>query len=493
MRANFVFFAIALLAVAASADISVTNYTVLPSTLRPGTSGTISMSVTNPDDRDATSVAAEVYGTSAIQSTGSYNFGDFKPGVSTVATIPFTIAGDTKAGIYTLTIRWVYYVDTIGVKYKTLNIPLKVSNPASWQMLTNTDAVFSNDDFVVSGRLRNSGGAAHDVRLTVTSDKFFQAGETPLRLGDISLEENFSLPMTLANSVSSGKYSVPITIQYRDQIGEELTDTVPMVINVNRKVPDFLVTVPAEEQLIVGERIMLKVMVENTGNDDAYSVRVSVANSTILTPLGFSEVEIGSLAAGEKRTVEMDVGVNNVAPGFRSLVFNIRYDNKNGEAQSPKAVSSGANIEAKNDISVFISAKPSPIVSGGAHSLSVLVSNIGSSDVKALSVRLNSTKFKVLDAQEKQFIGGLSQDDFSSVQYNVQVANVPEGEYPAEVTVDFKDAYNRPHTYVVPVMLKVTAAKAGDSPLVLIVGAAAVAICAYLAYRKWFRKKTGAK
>jgi hypothetical protein len=310
-----------------------------------------------------------------------------------------------------------------------------------------------------------------------------------LRLGDITSEKNFTLPMTLASDLSSGKYSVPITIQYRDEIGEELTDTSSMIINVNRRAPDFLVTIPSQEQIIVGERVMLHAIVENTGSGDAYSVHLSLPNSTVLTPLGFSDLELGDLPAKSKREVEMDVGINNVAPGFYSLGFLIRYDNKNGEAQAAKTVSSGANIEAKNDVAVYISAKPSPIVSGGSHSLSVLVSNIGSSDIKALSVRLNSTKFKVLDAQEKQFIGGLSQDDFSSVQYNVLVATVPEGEYPVEVTVDFKDAYNRPHTYVVPLMLKVTAAKNGESPIFIIIGVLVVAVGAYFAYRKWFAKK----
>jgi hypothetical protein len=180
MKMKIVFFAFALLLSAAFADIAITNYTVLPATLRPGVAGTVSMVVSNPDSEEVTGVSADVYGTSAIISGGTYNFGDFKSGISTVATVPFSIGKDVKAGIYTLSIRWVYYVDTVGVKYKTLNIPLKVSNPASWQMLTNTDVVFSNDDFVVSGRLRNSGGAARDVRITVTSDEFFQTGETPV-------------------------------------------------------------------------------------------------------------------------------------------------------------------------------------------------------------------------------------------------------------------------------------------------------------------------
>lgn len=502
MRNAMIFiFALALIAHAAFADISVSNATTLPSSVRPGVAGTISMTVSNPDTYDALGVIGESFGTDDISTAGRTGLGDFKSGVSSILSFPFSVPATTKAGIYTIryTLSW---TNVNGSRYKTLYLPIVVSNPPIFSIDSEDKAVFTNSDFNVSGTLFNSGGKATAVRIQANSDKVIQTGQNPLWVGDVNKSAAFQMSFAVAPGTSSGRYLVPVSIIARDEIGQESTYNATLRVSITRRAPSFGLAATADKPLNPGVRATLTLTLANTGDDDAYLVKMALPEDSAFTPIGVTSLDVGTLKAGESRTVDVEVGVNNVAPGFYTPKFTISYKNMEGEAQPDKNVSVGINIEGKNDVSVFISAKPAPLVAGGSHTLSILVSNVGSSPIKALTVEVGDGFFSLQEAQATQFIGGLNEDDFSTVQYKVRVDDgIIDGNYPFNVTMTFKDSYNNEHnitkTEQIYVLSKQTAAKlaggdGGISPLVMVVALGAIAFAGYYGYKR-FKGKPKAK
>ena len=496
---GFVFVALVLFALA-FADVSITSYQVLPATIRPGVNGRVVIILANTGPQDVTGVQLEAIGTNLVQSNMRASLGDFRSGVSTTATVPFTVADNAPSAIYNLPIRFTYYTSD-GVGFKDLNVPITVVNPPSFQISSQRETVFTNGDFTVNGTLGNTGGKAFDVKLSLDSTSFLPNGPSPLLIGDISASRDFTLPLTLSGDVTSGKYSVPVLLSYRDELGQDQATNLTLTVSVNRRGPDFVASV-SSDKLTPGSSSKVSVNVKNVGTDAAYNVKVSLYNGTVFTPLGVTELNIGSLAPGEEGSAQFDFGVNQASPGFYSIPFKVRYENVRGEEQAYRIVNSGVNVQSSNEISVYVSGKTSPIVSGQTNTFSVLVSNIGSSAIKSLSVRISGDAFEVLDAQDSQYIGGLQEDDFSSVQYKVLVKNVPEATYNLTVESTFKDAYNIEHTSVNMVPVRIvsagTAAKFGDAAangsngnglIILGVIGLVVLIVAYFAYKRFFGAK----
>ena len=485
---------------ALSAGIAVSNIVLTPSTLRPGMSGVASMTISNSDTGDQV-YALMVSGKSQsgpVVAFGEVALGDFRAGVSSTVNFPFSVPNTTKAGIYTMLLQF-DWTNASSSYTKPVMIPVTVTDPAIFSAQAQNDTVYTTGDFSLPVQLINRGGAATQVRMSINSTSFFQTGSNPLWVGDVGEQAvPVSLGVSLSPSTSSGTYSLPIVLSYSDESGQDASSTVYLRLNVKRKSPQFSVSLLNADGFFPGRTVPLQMKVENSGDEAAYGVRVRLANNSALTSLDASDVSLDDLLPGQSKTITIQTGVNDVAPGFYSPALLVHYHNSNGEDQALMTVPMGLSIETLSDVSVFVTAKPAPVVGGDIHTLSVTVSNTGSSPVKALTIQLQpSSAFRLQEAQDTQFIGGLNQDDFSSVQFKVLVADVPDGLYPVNVSLTFKDSYNREHTAMQTVNLKVvskqTAAlesgQGGLSPLVL-VGMAVIALLLLGAiYWQFFRKK----
>ncbi len=484
---------------AVHAGITISNYTVLPASVRPGVSGSVILTIANLDEKEVTGLALEVSSSDVLGSGGHFSYGDFKTGVSTIVTVPFRVSRDAGAGVYTSLMKFSWFTDD-GSFSKSVSIPIVVQNPALLQIVGTGETVYADNDFVLEGKIRNTGGKALDAGLYINGSQFLPNGPSPLLLGDVLGEEAFQMPIAVDSGVGSGVQSIPIYVRYVDELGAEQLVALPVTINLVRLGPDFAASVTGDNILTQGDRVGLRIALANIGNEDAYNAYVSIVNSSVLTPIGNAEVRAGDIAAGKSGEAVFLVGVNDVPPGFYPLRFQVRYENRNGEAQPPKFVNAGFNIAGKNEVSFFISTKPEAVSPGAGYTLQVQVSNVGSAPLKALVVSVMPEPVKLLNAQPSQFIGGLSQDDFSTVQYKILVPdNLKPGRYPILLSASFKDSYNKDHTVNQTLFLTVVsreeaakasgAANGGISPIVILVGLAVAAGVGYYAYRRFFAKK----
>ncbi|MCL6088699.1 MAG: hypothetical protein M1530_00860 [Candidatus Marsarchaeota archaeon] len=486
-----------------SAGISVTNVVLTPSTLHPGMSGVASMTVTNSDATDQV-YAVSMRGMSKegpVQASGEILLGDFRSGMSSTVNFPFSIPNTTRAGIYTMLLQFAW-TNASSSSTKPVMIPVTVTDPALFSASSKNGTVYTTGDFILPVELVNRGGSASQVRLSINSTSFFQTGDNPLWVGDVGGEAvPLSLGVSLSPSTSSGAYSLPIVLTYRDESGQDASSTVYLRLNVKRKSPQFSVSILNLGGFYPGRTVPLQLNIENSGDDAAYGVRVRLGNTSALTSLASSDVSLDDLLPGQSKVITIETGVNDVAPGFYSPALLVHYRNSNGEEQALMSVPMGLSVETLSDVSVFVTAKPTPVVGGEVHTLSVTVSNTGTSALKALTIQMQpSPAFRLQEAQDQQFIGGLNQDDFSSVQFKVQVADVQDGLYPVNVSLSFKDSYNRVHssnqTVNIKVMSKETAARAGGgspSPLGLALAAVVVLGLAGLAWWFFLRRKKPAE
>lgn len=483
-----------------SAGIAVTNVVLTPATLRPGMSGVASMTLTNSDTSEQV-YALSVRGMSdsgPVRALGQISLGDFRAGVSSSVNFPFSIPNTTNAGIYTMILQF-DWTNASSSFTKPVMIPVTITDPALFSATAQNDTVYTTGDFTLPVQLINRGGSASQVRLSINSTSFFQTGANPLWIGDVGEQAvPFSLGISLAPSTSSGTYSVPVMLSYSDESGQDASSTIYLRLNVKRKSPQFSVSILNSGGFYPGRTVPLQMKVENSGAEAAYGVRVRLGNNTALTSLTASDVSLDDLLAGQSKTITMQTGVNDVTPGFYSPALLVTYHNSNGEEQAAMSVPMGLSVETLSDVSVFVTAKPAPVVGGDVHTLSVTVSNTGTSALKALTIQLQpSPAFRLQEAQDQQFIGGLNQDDFSSVQFKVQVADVADGVYPVNVSLTFKDSYNREHTANETVSIKVlskeTAAresgKGSLSPLAMVGVAVVVLALLGLIWHLFFRKK----
>jgi len=149
------------------------------------------------------------------------------------------------------------------------------------------------------------------------------------------------------------------------------------------------------------------------------------------------QVKLGDMAPGDEKEISMKVFVS-AEPGVRNIEATLKWSEDDVDKEETTYVP--VVITSDADAAIYVDAKPSPIVAGGDHTLSITVSNVGSYKIQNVEVTLSdSPQFEVFNAQRSQYIGGLESDDFSSVQYKVRAKALLPGEYPINITVRYKD------------------------------------------------------
>jgi LPXTG-motif cell wall-anchored protein len=90
--------------------------------------------------------------------------------------------------------------------------------------------------------------------------------------------------------------------------------------------------------------------------------------------------------------------------------------------------------------------------------------------------------------QEKEFIGGLDKDEFSTVQFKIKSRDVQPGAYPITVTITYKDKSGEWKEKEIQDSLVLYRAKGNDNGI-LLYALAGIVIAALLVWHFRFRKR----
>ncbi|MEM2138200.1 MAG: hypothetical protein QW568_03880 [Candidatus Anstonellaceae archaeon] len=435
-KVKFAIFALCLIAGSLAAAMAVDSYTVTPSTLKPGEEGSVQFTIKNAVPAGSTSTSsledvqifyAAVPGVE-FKTPAPFIVGTIESGGSAPVSIPFRILPGAKGGIVTAAFFVSQKEET---QLKTVNVDIRVVNPPILSISSNLQSVKSTDTLKLT--ITNNGGKADKVNLKLAEGSGFAfIGTTSIYVGSVEKAATVDVQLDSRNA-DEGVNSIPFILEYQQEGGSTANETKYLTVAVKKEKADVVFT--QVDPVVTGRDNVLRLKVKNTGRaleDFKFYLedeKIKARESKL--------VRLGNLGAAEEKEIAIAVSVD-AQPGVRNTAVTLKWVEDDVEKEEETAVQVSVNSDA--DVGIFIDAKPTPLVSGGEHTLSVLVSNVGSYKIQNVEVSLPpSSIFELFNAQQSQYIGGLESDDFSTVQYKVRMKGVQPGAYPVNVLVKYKD------------------------------------------------------
>jgi len=463
------------------AGVSVSNYTVSKSTFQPGDTGITTITITNPTGNNrVTGLTMTIYNPSGITVTSSPLLADIESGGTAIVSIPFKIDSDAKPGIYLLNVEFEGITSqtstsTQTTSSNTVSVPIIVVNSPILSIACDTKALSGVDS--VTLMLANNGGSAKSLRIS-TAGTTSLYGVNEVYVGELKDSENVTVILDSRNE-SDGPVTIPFLLVYDDEIGTSHSDTANLRLTVKKEVLDLSFT--QQESLTTKEDGTLLLEILNSGQALS-DVRISFSDTGVKLK-GASEIKVGNISSGENKSVSASV-YPDLTPGLNLVNATVKWVEK--DVQKEQAVQIPITVESDANVSVYLEAKPSPMTAGAEHTISVLISNIGSYPIDNVDVGLSSPQFKLLDVTPRQYIGSLAKDDFSTVQFNVKTTS--EGSGPIYINVMYRDAsgewVNKTITQNAVVYAAATDESAGLVPIIIVIALAGIAVWFFK-----FRKK----
>jgi uncharacterized membrane protein len=476
MRKMFLLLVLALLLGNLFAALSLSTYTVSPSTIRPGGQGILTLTVANTVTTGATNekanaVELKLYPPPELQMRDSVSLGDLDLGTSGSTAIPFYVPSKAKSGIYVVEVR---AISSAGSTFQTYSIPVTIVDSPILSLSTNKDTLQDITPLVLT--IANEGGAASRVRVTSGSSSFALLGQSAAYTDSIAKSANLNLTLDARNA-DDGAQDVAFNITYQDDLGNEYSVLKNLRLTVKKERLDL--NFNQKSDIFTKKDSDLKLEVRNNGKPLG-DVRISF-DSDSLKLQDTSEVKLGAIAANSVTTINLPV-YSTSTPGTNYVDIVVKYVEEGVEKE--QTISVPLTVTSDADVAVYLDAKPAPLAIGQEHTLSVLVSNLGSYEISNVDVAISSPVLESLDIHEKEYIGGLNKDDFSTVQFKVKVTNVAPGTYPLNVTVNYRDLSGDWKTKTINDKITIHQPVAqGNGSMPLLIGA--IVVLAFLVY--WFK------
>ncbi|MBU1197341.1 hypothetical protein KJ765_02395 [Candidatus Micrarchaeota archaeon] len=483
------------------------DFTVTPTTLKPGTSGTITVTIYNPSTSEYLS-GAEIQGTaSQLQFSGGVSLGDIGTLGTSIASMSFKVRDYAKPGNYviTLTIAYVSNLGGTATGYKKFSIPVSVSTTNSLQVeevVVSKSAIAPRDSFTITATLLNEGGDLRNIILSYPAlSNFTFDGRSKIQMGDLKggNSKRISIPMIAGPVIKAGYYSIPLTITYDDAVATGTTEEL-LVGPITATSDAQRITVFAEtESVSPGSSTDLVIAVRNTADEPLSEVHVVLPEeSEFFVPLDFNEKVISIIEPNEVQRVKFHISVNtNAVLKAYGIPITVKYQGRTiGSEEIEKTV--GVRVAGTPELSVITSTSPAPMSSDNTqYTLSVQISNIGDTAVRAVSVYASSNELEFIGITS-DYLGTLNLDDYSTSQFPVLVKKgITPGSYLVNIRLTFKDAYNNAYDktkvatieIVSPEIAQMARGVSGSNPLNYAIIIIVLAVIGYFAYKKWFKKK----
>ncbi len=431
---------LALLLGAAFAGLSVNDWTLSQESYRPGSNGVMELEISNPmisgfDIKAVNAVDIDIVAPPEIVVASDQFVGDIEPGGTTKISLPFRVLPSADSGIYSVELKLFGRADRptggFDTFSKRVTIPVTVVNEPNLILSTGTQVIGGLDEVTLT--LVNNGGKATNVKIrTSEASPVSLYGTDAVFIQAIS--GNASALMTLdSRGAADGPTDVPFTIEYEDELGIRKSVESSLRMTVRNEKLDL--SFAQQSDVITKKESTLALTITNDGSTGLRDVRLSFPDD-MLRIKGSGELKFGDLAPGESATSSATVFAE-IAPGVKLVSGELSWIEKDVQKSESRQVP--ITITSDADVGVYLEAKPLPLTAGSDHTISVLVSNLGSYAIENVDVRLVSPALKSLDISESQYIGGLQNDDFSTVQFLMKVNATGEGTYPVDIIVNYRD------------------------------------------------------
>lgn len=428
-------FLVLVLACVSFAGISVTGYTVSKDFFRPGEPGVVTITVSNPTGSESVSSLTMTLDTpSELVVTSAPKLADITSGGSTVVTIPFRVKDDARPGIYLLNAVFQGYVrdPSTGLSKTTVNtisVPVTIVNEPEFSISADKRLLGGVDDVVLT--ITNDGGVANNVRIRIPGDISLY-GTDQLYLGTVTDEESVSASLD-SRDATDGPLDMVVLISYEDEIGltHDENTTLRMTVRNDKLDLQFI----QQGDVITRQDSTLTIQIKNSGTETLKDVRLAFQDSGLRLS-DHSELKFGDVAPGGTATASSLVFAE-LPPGLNLVPADLTWIEKDVQREESRSIP--ITITSDADVGIFLEARPLPLTMGAEHTISVLVSNLGSYSIENVEVEFSSPVLRSMDISGRQYIGGLQKDDFSTVQFLVNVNATGPGTYPANIKINYRD------------------------------------------------------
>ncbi len=471
----------------AFAGLSVDGYTVSKSVFAPNEPGVVTITVTNPSGAErVSSITMSIDNPPEIQVTSAPQMADIDAGGTAIVSIPFRVAADARPGIYLLNVQFSGFVSGGAPGFSqtsvnTVSVPVMVVNEPDLSISTDSSLLTGIDE--VSLTISNNGGPAKNVQLATTGDVSLY-GTDSIWVGDLSGNQSFNVTLD-SRSAADGPADVVFRIDYEDELGMKESANASLRLTVRNEKLDL--NFIQQSEIITKNESTLSLMVGNAGTNALRDVRLSFTDPNMRLK-DSNELRFGDIAPGANATASALV-VANMPPGVNLVNATVSWIEK--DIQKEESIMVPLTITSDADVGVYLEAKPLPLTLGGDYTISVLVSNLGSYSIDNVDVSISSPAMRSLDISDRQYIGGLQSDDFSTVQFSMEMNATSEGTYPVYVTINYRDQSGEMVQKVVSQEVSVySPVQVESSPIPIIAG---LIVLAVLVWYFWLRKKAPAK
>ena len=325
----------AVMASSTGQSVTVAGYQVSPEVIMPKETGVISITIRNNGSGSAEIEKVSLHSGDLKSVSDDYTrVGVLGPGSST--TLLFKFKAPVEEGIYFPEV-WIDVFNSSMIRYPILvNVNTEISpikGPVIEVEKIIPDSIKPGDEFIVTLSLTNKGqGKANDVNVQIIIDPSVPISlKSPnnFYIEEIESKGIYKLKTEFLSNTNAklGLYSIPISIRYRgvDGIPKQQNETIGVQIKGDPEIS--IASISSDPARIAqGDFVTLLIKVENTGTDDAKSVKASVD----LPFNGVKSVFLGKIEPDENVpavfTFDADTG------GMYTYNVTISYEN-NDEAE----------------------------------------------------------------------------------------------------------------------------------------------------------------
>lgn len=314
--------------------VIVADYTISPPVLQPGDLGTITAIIRPTAGTDVAVNIESVQldsGDMEVMSGNYKRIGVIGPGQSIPVT--FLVRAPAKDGIYFPEI----WIDVTGGRSVRQPIPVNVNtqvailrNPVLTTLKTVPDGVIPGDDLHAQVVLRNDGlSRADQITVTVNSSSpsITQKTASTYHFGSLLKGQAATVDMVFSTDKKApiGLNQVYLTITYANTDGTITTQTEVLGIHVTGKAKIGIASVATDPVRIKqGDAVSLVIRLENTGTDNANSVKASID----LPMTGGKDAYVGKIEPDNDAPAVFALQAKN--PGTYTYNLTVQYEDDYG-------------------------------------------------------------------------------------------------------------------------------------------------------------------
>lgn len=349
---------------AVNPNIQLVGYSMSPSPLAPGQSGTLTI-ILNSTESDicAEKVSAQLSPTVPLFVDGpdiQYIDPLCTTGPNSNGTFTFPIHADSLAagGTYTIPLSVGYQKSFLKfASAYTLTVRVQGQPSLDAHVVSSTPAdVYAGDSAILSIRVSNSGSGRIDsatARLSSNDIDVKWAGAVQ-QLGQIkprsSVDALYSIDVP--KNLSAGTYPADLTVTYVPEDGLARSDVLPVSITVKPKA-EFEVSAQQAGDLLIGDTRQVSLVLKNTGSQDARKLKVNIRPVYPFSTDGTTRY-VETLAAGSSVTLDYAIAVDKEASGGEQVLeMDVNFEDPQGKSLSDSADFS-LDVRGKNLLEVAL-------------------------------------------------------------------------------------------------------------------------------------------